>query len=66
MFTYIYLNVDWCILTSYVPQEMFRLQISLNYLTNLTKCGFLKYVNIKGCFDMVMVNTTLPIIYKHK
>ncbi len=31
MLTYIYLNVDECSLTSFVPQQSFKLQISLNY-----------------------------------
>ncbi len=31
MFTYIYLNVDDCWLTSYIPQQRFKLQIMLNY-----------------------------------
>ncbi len=29
-------------------------------------CLFFKCVNIKGSFNMVMVNTTLLIPYKHK
>ncbi len=32
----------------------------------MTKCGFLKYVNVKGSFDVVMVNATLLTPYKHK
>ncbi len=31
MLTYIYLNVDDCLLTSSMPQHMFKLQILLNY-----------------------------------
>ncbi len=31
MFTYIYLNVDECWLTSSMPQQSFKLQIVLNY-----------------------------------
>ncbi len=31
MFTYIYLNVDECWLTSSMPQQRFKLQILLDY-----------------------------------
>ncbi len=31
MFTYIYLNVDDCWLTSFMPQQRFKLQSLLNY-----------------------------------
>ncbi len=32
----------------------------------LTKCCFLKRVNVKDSFDVVMVNTTLLLPYKHE
>ncbi len=54
MLTYIYLNVGECWLTSSMPQQMFKLQISLNY-GNI----FLKCVNVKGSIDVVMINTDL-------
>ncbi len=31
MLTYIYLNVDECLLAFSMPQQMFKLQISFNY-----------------------------------
>ncbi len=41
MLTYIYLNVNECWLSSFMPQQSFKLQIFLNYANNLVKCIFL-------------------------
>ncbi len=66
MLTYIYLNVDKCWLTFYMPHQMFKLQIALNYGKKVTKCDFLKSVNVKDTFDVFMVDTTLLTPFKHK
>ncbi len=57
MLIYIFRTVDECLLISSMPWQRFKLQISLNYSKNLTKYGFLKCVNVKNSFDVVMVNT---------
>ncbi len=40
MFTYIYLNVDGCWLTSSMPQQRFKFQIVLNYAVILENVVF--------------------------
>ncbi len=52
MLTYIYLNVDECSLTSSMHQQMFKLQDVFN--------------NVKCNFEVVLINTNLLTLYKHK
>ncbi len=62
MLTYIHLNVDECWLTSSMPHQRFKLKLSVMF----GKCGFLKYINVKGSFDVAMVITSLLIPWKPK
>ncbi len=58
MLTYIFLNVNECWLTSSMPQQMFKLQISLNYV-NIKQNVFFWGVadgnvsfNLVGCISL--------------
>ncbi len=58
MLTNIYLNVDECWLTSFVPQQRFKLQISLNY-------GKIEQNVVSWSVLMLKVALTWPWLIQH-
>ncbi len=54
MLTYIYLNVDECWLTYYMLSKGLNSKFLL-IIVKFKKSDFLKCVNVKGSFDMLMV-----------
>ncbi len=63
MFTYKYLDVDECWLKSPMPQQSFKLQMSLNFAT--IEQNAWRVINGHVSFKMVGVHITLVLPYTY-